>query len=420
MEREATRLFPARAILHVDMDAFYASVEQRDDPRLAGQPLIVGGTSGRGVVAAASYEVRRYGVRSAMPMRRALELCPHAICVKPRMARYKEVSTQVFGVFHEFTPVVEGLSLDEAYLDVTASQRLKGDPVSIAREIKQLIRARTGCGASVGVAPNKLVAKIASDLEKPDGLTVVTPDRIHEVLDRLPVRRLPGLGRKKGEQVTAAGILTLGELRRASDARLWPLFGRDSARMRDRASGIDERPVEADWEEKSISAEETFHEDIADVALLQAELARLADKASGRLRGKQLVASCVTIKIRRHNFDTFTRQRRLTPATHDSRTIARLAQELLSTWLAEHPGAKLRLLGVGVSEFAPAEQLDLFDAAQPAEATKLDATLDAIRGRFGGLALQRASSLKRDSEGRERVSEHGDNKAPRPPPPRRG
>ncbi|MCU0759746.1 MAG: DNA polymerase IV [Steroidobacteraceae bacterium] len=402
-----------RAILHVDMDAFYASVEQRDDPRLVGQPLIVGGTSGRGVVAAASYEVRRYGVRSAMPMRRALELCPHAVCVKPRMARYKEVSRQVFDVFHEFTPLVQGLSLDEAFLDVTASQRLKGDAVSIAREIKRRIHERTGCTASVGVAPNKLVAKIASDLDKPDGLTIVTPERIHAVLDPLPVKRLPGLGRKKGEQVAAAGIATLGELRRAPDSRLWPLFGRDGARMRERAAGIDERPVEADWEEKSISAEETFREDIADPAAMKAELARLADKASGRLRGKQLVAACVTVKIRRHDFTTSTRQRRMAPATHDSRTIARLAQGLLEAWLAEHPGARLRLLGVGVSEFAPAEQLDLFDAAQPVEATRLDAALDAIRGKFGGTALQRASSLRKDGATAERLSEFGDDRPPR-------
>jgi DNA polymerase-4 len=385
---------PRRAILHVDMDAFYASVEMRDDPSLVGKPLIVGGTSGRGVVAAASYEVRRFGVRSAMPIGRALQLCPHAVCVKPRMARYKEVSRQVFAVFHEFTPLVQGLSLDEAYLDVTASQTLKGDAVAIAREIKRLIRERTGCTASVGVAPNKLVAKIASDLDKPDGLTIVGAERIHDVLDPLPVKRLPGLGRKKGEQVAAAGIATLGELRRAPDARLWPLFGRDSPRMRDRAAGIDERAVEPEWEEKSISAEETFRDDVADPAALTAELVRLADKASGRLRAKQLVAGCVTVKIRRHNFETYTRQRRMTPATHDSRTIAQLAEGLLRTWLAGNPGAKLRLLGVGVSELAAAEQLDLFDAAQPAEATRLDAALDAIRGKFGTTALQRASSLE--------------------------
>lgn len=402
-----------RSILHVDMDAFYASVEQRDDPSLVGRPLIVGGTSNRGVVAAASYEVRRYGVRSAMPIHRALELCPHAVCVKPRIARYREVSRQIFAVFHEFTPIVQGLSLDEAYLDVTASQRLKGDAVSIAREIKRLVRERTGCTASVGVAPNRLVAKIASDLDKPDGLTIVTPERIHAVLDPLPVKRLPGLGRKKGEQVVAAGITTLGELRRAPDARLWPLFGRDSARIRDRAAGIDERPVETDWEEKSISTEETFHDDIADPNVLRAELARLADKASGRLRAKQLVASCVTVKIRRHDFETHTRQRRLTPATHDSRNIARLAEALLATWLAQHPGAKLRLLGVGVSELAPAEQLDLFDSARPVEATRLDAALDAIRGKFGGTALQRASSLRMEPGNRERVSQLGEARPPR-------
>ena len=402
-----------RSILHVDMDAFYASVEQRDDPSLVGQPLIVGGTSNRGVVAAASYEVRRYGVRSAMPIRRALELCPHAVCVKPRIARYKEVSRQVFAVFHEFTPIVQGLSLDEAYLDVTASERLKGDAVSIAREIKRLVRERTGCTASVGVAPNRLVAKIASDLDKPDGLTIVTPERIHAVLDPLPVKRLPGLGRKKGDQVLAAGIATLGELRRAPDARLWPLFGRDSARIRDRAAGIDERPVETDWEEKSISAEETFHEDIADPAVLRAELVRLADKASARLRAKRLVAACVKVKIRRHDFETHTHQRRLAPATHDSRSIAKLAEALLTSWLARHPGARLRLLGVGVSELSPAEQLDLFDAAQPAETTRLDATLDAIRGKFGGTALQRASNLKTAPGSRERISQLGEARPPR-------
>ena len=296
----------ARAILHVDMDAFYASVEQHDDPSLAGLPLIVGGTSGRGVVAAASYEVRRYGVRSAMPISRALQLCPDAVCVRPRMARYAEVSRQVFSVFHEFTPLVQGLSLDEAFLDVTHSQALKGDPVSIARQIKARIRELTGLTASVGVASNKLVAKIASDLDKPDGLTIVPIDRIHAVLDPLPVSRLPGLGRKKGEQVAAAGLRTLGELRRADDARLWPLFGRDSPRMRDRAGGIDERPVQADWDEKSVSAEETFRDDIGDPARLRSELVRLADKASARLRSKQLTAACVSIKVRQHDFATHT------------------------------------------------------------------------------------------------------------------
>src|SRR5581483_37277 len=253
-----------RAVLHVDMDAFYASVEQHDDPTLVGKPLIVGGVAGRGVVAAASYEVRKYGVHSAMPMSTALRLCPHAVCVRPRMARYKAVSDQIFSVFHEITPLVQGLSLDEAFLDVTASQDLFGDAVAIARRIKARIREITGLAASVGVAPNKLVAKIASDLDKPDGLTIVPEGRVHEVLDPLSVRRLPGLGRKSGMRVEAVGIHTFGEARNAPDARFIPLFGQYTERVRERAAGIDDRPVLPDRYEKSLSAEESVLRDIGD------------------------------------------------------------------------------------------------------------------------------------------------------------
>jgi DNA polymerase-4 len=386
--------FATRAILHVDMDAFYASVEQRDDPSLRGKPLIVGGTSGRGVVAAASYEVRKFGVRSAMPVREALRRCPDAICVRPRMATYKEVSTQVFDVFHEFTPLVQGLSLDEAFLDVTASQTLRGDGVTIARAIKARILERTELTASVGVAPNKLVAKIGSDLQKPDGLTVIPRERVQAVLDPLSVRRLPGLGRKLGEKVERAGLKSLRDLRLAPDAVLWPLFGRDTPRMRERAAGIDERPVLADWDEKSISAEETFDRDIGNPTRLEAELLQLADRAIARLRRKALIAACVTIKIRRGDFATFTRQKRFEPATNDTRIVSAIALGLLREWLREQPRAKLRLLGVGVSHLAPAEQLDLFDAMQPPAATKLDAALDRIRERFGHQSVQRGSSLR--------------------------
>ncbi len=384
----------ARAILHVDMDAFYASVEQRDRPELRGQPLIVGGTANRGVVAAASYEVRKFGVRSAMPIREALRRCPHAICVPPRMPVYREVSHQVFGVFHEYTPVVEGLSLDEAYLDVTASLALKGDAVTIARAIKQKIREITQLGASVGVAPNKLVAKIASDLEKPDGLTVVTAENMHAVLDPLSVRRLPGLGRKLGERVEAAGIATLGELRRAPDSVLWPIFGRDSQRMRERACGIDERPVMAEWDEKSISAEETFSSDLAEPARMQSEVLRLADRAAARMRAQNLATGCVQVKIRRADFTTFTRQKRFEPSTTDTRTIAKIAAELLSDWLAEQPRAKVRLLGVGVNHLHAADQMDLFAAPTTSPtATALDSAVDLIRERFGTLAVRRGSAL---------------------------
>jgi len=405
-----------RAILHVDMDAFYASVEQRDDPRLRGQPLIVGGTTNRGVVAAASYEVRKFGVRSAMPIREALRRCPHAICVKPRMSVYREVSHQVFAIFHEYTPVVEGLSLDEAFLDVTASLALKGDAVSIARGIKQRIRATTELGASVGVAPNKLVAKIGSELEKPDGLTVITPENMRAVLDPLSVRRLPGLGRKLGERVEAAGLLTFGQLRAATDTVLWPIFGRDSQRMRERASGIDDRPVMAEWDEKSISAEETFFSDLVDHAHMRAEVLRLADRAGTRMRAQNLATGCVQVKIRRADFTTFTRQKRFEPSTTDSRTIAKIAGELLTAWLEEQPRARVRLLGVGVNHLHAADQLDLFaqapgQSAGAGSSTALDTAVDLIRERFGNLAVRRGSALP-EARGAEESAENMSEEAP--------
>ncbi|MBS0580274.1 MAG: DNA polymerase IV [Proteobacteria bacterium] len=381
-----------RAVLHVDMDAFYASVEQHDDPSLKGKPLIVGWDGGRGVVAAASYEVRRFGVHSAMPMHQALRLCPQAVCVRPRMARYQEVSRIVFGTFHEVTPLVQGLSLDEAFLDVTASQQLHGDGVQIAQRIKRRILELTGLTASVGVAPNKLVAKIASDLAKPDGLTVVTSERVREVLDPLSVRRMPGLGRKTGAKVEAAGIATLGQLRSAPDAVLWPLFGRYTAWMRERAAGVDERPVQPDMEDKSISAEDTFARDIGEAPLLQRELARLADLATTRLRARGLVSGCVGVKIRRGDFTTFTRQRAVAPPTSEGRTVSAVAAELLTRWLMVHRGAKLRLLGVVLTELTPAAQLGLFE--DPRQAGRLDATLDEARARFGARALRRGNTIE--------------------------
>lgn len=401
-----------RAILHVDMDAFYASIEQRDDPSLRGKPVIVGGTGGRGVVAAASYEVRRFGVHSAMPMARALALCPHASCVPPRIGYYAVVSREIFAIFANYTPLVEGLSLDEAFLDVTASLALHGEAATIARSIKDRVRAATQLTASVGVAPNKLVAKIASDLDKPDGLTVITRADLPERLSALPVRRLPGLGRKKGEQVVAAGLATFGDLRRANDATLWPLFGRDAARMRDRASGIDDRPVIPDRDEKSISAEETFSQDIRDPKRLESELLALADRASARLRRAELVAGCVAVKIRSADFRTITRQRRLEPPTHDGRVIAREAARLLRTWLAESAPVALRLLGVSLRELAPAEQMDLFGASTAtrsgtlvphradARSPALDATLDELRARYGSQSVRRASDLQHAPTGK--------------------
>ena len=382
-----------RAVLHVDMDAFYASVEERDNPDLSGKPVIVGGTGGRGVVAAASYAVRKFGVHSAMPMQTALRLCPQAVCIRPRMQRYQEVSSQVFEIFHEVTPLVQGLSLDEAFLDVTASQELFGDAPSIARRIKARIRERTGLTASVGVASNKLIAKISSDLAKPDGLTVVPEERIRQVLDPLSVRRLPGLGKKTGARVQEAGIHTFAELRVAPDAILWPLFGRYTQRVRERAAGIDDRPVLADLEDKSLSAEDTFAADIADPHMLNMQLRRIAELACERLRRKRLMTGCIGVKIRRHDFATATRQRTVAPPTHDGRTIANVANELMARWLAEHAGAKLRLLGVVLTDLSPASQLSLFEAAPP-HSTRLDAALDEAQARFGDRALRRGNTIK--------------------------
>ena len=390
-------LIGPRVILHVDMDAFYASVEQRDHPELRGKPVIVGGTSGRGVVAAASYEVRVFGVRSAMPVSRALQLCPHAICVQPRMGRYAEVSAQIFDIFHEFTPLVEGLSLDEAYLDVTASLALKGDAVSIAREIKLLIRERTGLNASVGIAPNKLVAKIASDLEKPDGLTVVAADRIIEILAPLSIKRLPGLGRKKGDELIALGVKTIGDLQRASDSKMERWFGRHALHWRERACGVDDRTVEPDHEEKSVSNEQTYATDLTDERQMLAEISVLSDKVSSRLRRKGLRARCVGIKIRRADFVTFSRQKTLATATDETRIIVMTADELLRAFLREKPRTKIRLLGVATSEFGPDDQPDLFSQAS-STTTAIDSTVDAIREKFGGTAVARASGLLRQGD----------------------
>ena len=389
----------ARAILHVDMDAFYASVETLDDPTLAGKPVIVGGTSGRGVVAAANYEVRRFGVHSAMPMGEALRRCPHAVCIRPRMSRYSEVSRQVFGIFEEFTPEVEGLSLDEAFLDVTASQRLLGPALDIARNIKDTIRRRTGLTASVGVAENKLLAKIASDLNKPDGLCRIGPDNLRAVLDPLPIGRLFGIGPKTLPRVQAEGIHTFADLRQAPEPAVRRLFGKEAALIRSRAAGIDDRPVVPDRDEKSISSEQTFDTDLRSQSQLLAHLTQLADKTAARLRGARLLARVVYVKVRRADFGTYTRRQSIDPASHDTHTLLAVATRLLEGWRAEYPDWAVRLLGVGVSGLVPDSQHDLF-AAEPIQHSRQDAAIDEIRRRFGSKVIVRGGLLASDAKTR--------------------
>jgi DNA polymerase-4 len=386
-----------RAILHVDMDAFYASVEERDNPALRGKPLIVGGTEGRGVVAAANYAVRRFGVRSAMPIGEALRRCPEAICVRPRMRVYQAVSAEVFEIFHDFTPLVEGLSLDEAFLDVSASGRLLGDPLGIAAQIRARIRAQTALTASVGIAPNKLLAKIASDLNKPDGLFRIGADNLQSVLDPLPVERLFGIGPKTLPVVHAAGVRTCGDLRVADEQTLWMAFGKYGKTMRERAAGIDDRAVVPHSREQSISAEETFAADMREARKLRAQLIGLTDRAASRLRVQGLRAGTVTVKIRRQDFKTYTRQRAIVPASTETAVFCRVAVELLDEWLRVQPHAAVRLLGCGLSGFGvDAGQADLF-AQAPAAPSPLDAAVDDIRRRFGSALLTRASHLHRSS-----------------------
>ena len=384
-----------RTILHVDMDAFYASVEQRDDPGLRNKPVVVGGSSNRGVVAAASYEVRKFGVRSAMPMADARRRCPDLIRVTPRMSHYQAVSRQIFEVFRGFTPVVEGLSLDEAFLDVTASSKLHGTGVQIAKNIKKAICDRTDLTASVGVAENKLVAKVASDLDKPDGLTVITTANCRKKLDPLPVAVIPGIGPQTLARLHEIDIRSVADLRLAPDRDLESVFGRFAKRTRQRAAGIDNRPVVASREEKSISAEETYDIDLDDRHAMQRELLRLSETTARRLRESQLQAGTLHIKIRQSDFQTFTRQKSLQPPVNNTDQIYQVACQLLDSWLERNPGTRIRLLGVGGSKLSPAEQRDLFGDEENPTCSAIDQTVDSIRDRFGNLSVGRARTLDR-------------------------
>lgn len=386
-----------RTILHVDMDAFYASIEQRDDPSLRGRPVVVGGGENRGVVAAASYEVRRFGVRSAMPMAEAQRRCPDLVRVRPRMRHYQAVSREIFAIFRDFTPVVEGLSLDEAFLDVSASAKLFGDGERIGRAIKARILEQTSLTASVGVAANKLVAKIASDLDKPDGLVVVPPADHERRLDPLPVGVIPGIGPQTRRKLDALGIVTVGDLRRAPARDLEAVFGRYAARTRDRAAGIDHRPVVAERREKSISAEETFDTDLDSAAEIDRELLRLTERTAGRLRRAALAAGTLVVKIREPDFTTVTRQRRLAPPSAATERLYAVARDIVRDWRADTGGARIRLLGVGAAALCPAGQRDLFDdlpreSAAPSDKA-IDRTIDDIRQRFGDGSVARARTL---------------------------
>ena len=315
------------------------------------------------------------------------------------MSHYQAVSREVFSIFREFTPLVEGLSLDEAFLDVTESTRLLGDAVTIARDVKRRIFERTALTASVGVAPNKLVAKIASDLDKPDGLVVVDAANLRSTLDPLPVRVIPGIGPQTLKRLNRVGIETIGDLRTATDRNLEPVFGRFTQRTRNRAAGIDDRPVTPSRADKSISAETTFDEDLKNRADMRRHLMRLSERVAGRMRAKDLVAGTVQVKIRQSDFTTFTRQRALTPPANSTECLYQAALGLLDDWLAENPGSRVRLLGVGGSRLGKDSQPDLFDSPGQPAASELDQAVDDIRTRFGEASLSRARTMDPDQIG---------------------
>lgn len=380
---------PVRLIAHVDMDAFYASVEQHDNPELKDKPVIVGGIGNRGVVSAASYEARTFGVRSAMPMYEARQRCPQGVFIQVRMSRYKEMSEQVFRIFESFTPTIQGLSLDEAFLDLTGAIGSE-DPVALGRRIKQDIRAATGLTASVGLAPNKLVAKIVSQQCKPDGLMHVLPEQVQATLDPLPVTAMWGIGPRTGESLAKAKIETIRDLRLAPEAMLKALFGNQALHYKNLAEGRDERPVDGEGGERSISQETTFEKDLRELAELAPVLRGLTEDLCRILRKSDLKPHTLVLKLREKDFSRHTRQRRYTPADNSFDTLYPLAEGLLSRWLEEHPGKALRLIGVGAREFVTEGQLTLFEEGSERR-RRLEATADAVRDRFGADSLRRGS-----------------------------
>lgn len=389
-------------ILHVDMDAFYASVEELDDPGLVDQPVVVGGTpDGRGVVAAANYAARRYGIHSAMPAARARRLCPHAVFIRSRMDRYVEVSRALRGIFARYTPLLEPLSLDEAFLDVTSSLRLFGDGLAIARRIKEEIREELGLVASVGVAPNKFLAKLASDLDKPDGLVVVPTDAIEAFLEPLPVSRLWGVGMVSNRDLAELGVHTIGDLRRLPEALLVSRFANTAAHWARLARGIDDRRVVPDRDAKSISHETTFATDIDDPEILRSWLLELTEQVATRLRRQGLRGKTVYIKVRYADFHTVTRSQSLDAPGNVTRELTVTAARLLQAQLARSP-RPVRLLGMGVSALTAGAhaQGQLFETEDREQQRRIDTVVDSIKSRFGNRALRRGGGGRRPGDRR--------------------
>ncbi|CCQ89816.1 DNA polymerase IV [Nitrospina gracilis 3/211] len=381
-------------ILHIDMDAFFVSVEEVLDPSLKGKAVIVGGSpEGRGVVAAASYEARRFGVHSAMPIARARKLCPHAIFLRGAHKRYSEFSARVFAILEHYSPLVEPMSLDEAYLDLTGCERLHGPAVATAQRMHDEIRDTVGINASIGIAANKLMAKVASEFAKPNGCFRVLPDQAARFLAPFPVGTLPGIGPKGVQQFRRLGVRTVRDLAALPLEFLEEVFGEWGAQLHDKARGISHSPVQPREESKSISRETTLEEDSTDPQYLESVLSYLLEKAAGQLRGEGLRARCVTLKLRYSDFKTVTRSRTLTvPACEDHilfATVVDLFRKLFTR------RTRVRLIGVGLTSLTreALQQMDLFDTpARSAGRETLYAGIDRIRTKYGFRSILRATS----------------------------
>ena len=378
-------------IIHVDMDAFYASVEQLDNPGLMDKPVIVGGDpKKRSVVSAASYEARKFGVHSAMPMSQAIRLCPDAIVLPVRMERYAALSQQIHAIFEQFTPQIEPISLDEAFLDVTESLRLFGSAEKIGRAIKDQIREHLGLVASVGIAANKFLAKLASDLDKPDGFVVITEENKLQILDPLPVSRIWGVGKVTEKTLKSKGINTIRQLRETPPEILKSIFGDQTPHVIRLAQGVDNREVESNREAKSISSEQTFATDITDKDILLEVLLSQVEDVAQRLRLNDLDAKTITLKLRYEDFRTITRSSTFVQPTNTTKTLWQEAEQVFLKWHKKSAGA-LRLLGFGASglRHAGSSQRQLFEEPEQEKQKRLDEAFDKIRNKFGHDALRR-------------------------------
>ncbi|MBW2179099.1 MAG: DNA polymerase IV [Deltaproteobacteria bacterium] len=383
-------------ILHVDMDAFYASVEQLDDPKLKGKCVIVGGTSSRSVVSAASYEARKFGVHSAMPTYKARQMCPDAVLCPPRMRRYKELSKQIMAILKKLSPLVEPVSIDEAYVDIAGCERLHGDPLSIANKLKKEIRQRIHLNCSIGVAPNKFLAKIASDMDKPDGLKIIMPEEALHFIKSLSVSNVPGVGKKMKRQLDHLGIITLNDVGKYSEDVLIKKMGKFGKRLTELSGCIDHSHVISEVNRKSVSCEETLAQDTEDRHLLENYILRFSGAVGRELRILGVKAKTIILKIKHIDFQQFSRRVTLEKPTQSSDIIFNEAAKLLKKYNLKK---KVRLIGVGASGFVSAEtfeQMDIFNDQKKRDDNweRVDHVIDKIEKKYGNDMVKRASLRK--------------------------